>query len=312
MYWVGVDSNWFKKLDLFYMVPMALYGPLFYMYVSRVLTGKRLPYKEYIFHFLPVFFVIVFFGKYFFLPLEFRGEAVENESFFVIQPCDYYGVLCLHILVYALIVSAKRWREKHKGNSTWLFAITVSFILFSVTLVVYYLLVINENLELEEDYIINISMGLFALITTYFGHISPETFQDKTFKQVLGFKKYQNTGLSKGMSLEYKKKLVRLIENDKLYLDSELRLDDLANRLGASRNHTSQIINEHFHMGFNDFINSHRIQEAKNMLDKNNENNKIIEIAYRSGFNNKVSFYKAFRKFIGMTPGEYLDISKIV
>ena len=56
------------------------------------------------------------------------------------------------------------------------------------------------------------------------------------------------------------------MDTQKLYLNHELRLDDIANMLNISRHHASQVINENFNMSFYDFINTYRIEEAKNKL----------------------------------------------
>ncbi len=121
--------------------------------------------------------------------------------------------------------------------------------------------------------------------------------------------KYEKTGLSEAFSTELKNKLESLMENKKLYLNHDLRLDDIAEFLNISRHHASQVINENFNMSFYDFINAYRIEEAKNKLcdgyKKSSES--ISDIAYQCGFNNRVSFYKAFKKITRITPKEYIQ-----
>ena len=120
------------------------------------------------------------------------------------------------------------------------------------------------------------------------------------------FQKYNRAGLSKEFSLELKSNLITLMESKKPYLNNELRLNDIADYLKITRNQASQVINEHFDKGFFDFINFYRIKEAINLMesDKNNKLT-IIEIIFKSGFNNKVSFYKHFKKYIGKTPLDF-------
>ena len=56
----------------------------------------------------------------------------------------------------------------------------------------------------------------------------------------------------------------------------------------------------------NDFVNKFRIDRAKQLLvDQEFDNYKIEAIGYECGFNNKVTFYKAFSKFEGITPAMY-------
>ncbi|WP_165769887.1 helix-turn-helix domain-containing protein [Flagellimonas pacifica] len=94
----------------------------------------------------------------------------------------------------------------------------------------------------------------------------------------------------------------------KVYLKHELKLDDIAELLDVSRHHASQIINENFKTNFYDYINGHRIEEAKYKLSKDRERKKSIsDIAYECGFNNRVSFYKAFKKLTHATPTQFLE-----
>ncbi|MCL6267676.1 helix-turn-helix domain-containing protein [Flagellimonas myxillae] len=119
--------------------------------------------------------------------------------------------------------------------------------------------------------------------------------------------KYEKTGLSRALSLELKDKLDYLMATQKPYLSHELCLDDIADLLDISRHHASQVINENFGLNFYDYINKHRIEDAKSKLGSNGKNptQSISEIAYDCGFNNRVSFYKAFRKITHTTPTEY-------
>jgi YesN/AraC family two-component response regulator len=120
--------------------------------------------------------------------------------------------------------------------------------------------------------------------------------------------KYEKTGLSPTFSSELKSKLEYLMQTQKLYLNHELRLDDIADLLDISRHHASQVINENFNTSFYDFINSYRIEAVKHKLAAGFEDSSesISDIAYQCGFNNRVSFYKAFKKVTGSTPTEYL------
>lgn len=96
------------------------------------------------------------------------------------------------------------------------------------------------------------------------------------------------------------------MKSEKMYQDYNLRLDTLAEKLQLTRHHTSQLINEYYKMNFFEYINSLRVEEAKTLLtDRNKSDLTVKEIGYQTGFNNKVSFFKAFKLSTGMTPNEY-------
>ena len=96
-----------------------------------------------------------------------------------------------------------------------------------------------------------------------------------------------------------------------MYRDCNLNLETLSKKLNTTRHNTSQIINEHFGMNFFELVNKFRIKEAIKLLEEaNNENVNIIDIAYEVGFNNKVTFNKAFKKATTLTPTQFIEFIK--
>jgi AraC-like DNA-binding protein len=54
-------------------------------------------------------------------------------------------------------------------------------------------------------------------------------------------------------------------------------------------------------------MNKYRIDEAVQLITKEKDNNlTIIDIAYKVGFNNKVTFNKSFKKELSVTPTQYI------
>ncbi|WP_299223731.1 helix-turn-helix domain-containing protein [uncultured Aquimarina sp.] len=120
-------------------------------------------------------------------------------------------------------------------------------------------------------------------------------------------KKYANSSLSDSA------KLFRLIQDnvqeEKLYLDYDIKLNTLAEKLDQSIHHISQAINENAQMSFSDYINQFRIKEAKKMLLKPNPET-IYVISLDVGFNSKAAFYNAFKKNTQQTPTEFKKLHK--
>ena len=118
--------------------------------------------------------------------------------------------------------------------------------------------------------------------------------------------KYRTSSLTDDLSQQLVEELQQLMTQDKPYLDSQLSLPQLAEKLGVSANYLSQIINEQLEQNFFEFVNGYRIEEAKGVLnDAQRGKENILTIALESGFASKSSFYTAFRKQTGLTPGAY-------
>jgi AraC-like DNA-binding protein len=78
----------------------------------------------------------------------------------------------------------------------------------------------------------------------------------------------------------------------------------LADATGFSSHTLSMIINKKAGKNFNRFINDFRLREAEHLL-KEEENISVKTIYFEVGFNNKASFYKAFKEKYNCTPLEY-------
>jgi AraC-like DNA-binding protein len=118
--------------------------------------------------------------------------------------------------------------------------------------------------------------------------------------------KYQKSWLADERATEIARRLLRLMETEKPYLEPELTLPELAARLSVSPHHLSQVINRETNKSFFDFVNEYRVQEAKRLLGSPKHGHlSIIGIALDAGFNSKSAFYTAFGKHIGMTPSEF-------
>ena len=97
-------------------------------------------------------------------------------------------------------------------------------------------------------------------------------------------------------------KLQRIMEEQEPYLNSNLRITDLARKLSLNGPQLSEFINRHFNSNFNSYINGFRVEKAKALLiDKPQLD--ITNIAYDSGFNSISSFNTAFKKKTLVTPG---------
>lgn len=109
-------------------------------------------------------------------------------------------------------------------------------------------------------------------------------------------------------------KLYQAMENERLFLDSNLTLPQLAEHLETTSHRLSQCINQMFEQNFSEWLNGYRIQEAQRLLLETD--NKILAIALESGFNSLSVFNPAFKRITGITPTQFrkkhgLSLSKL-
>ena len=100
--------------------------------------------------------------------------------------------------------------------------------------------------------------------------------------------------------------LIELFEIRKIYRHSDLRITMVSESIGTNRTYISRLINDEFHMNFNEFVNSYRIKEAKKLLaNEDNSSYTLEHIADQSGFGSVASFLRVFKAIEGVTPGQY-------
>lgn len=201
---------------------------------------------------------------------------------------------------------------KNKGQNIAKNLLLIFLFLFIYSLSVLLFSWYNSNGQINTILVLSHSVPLLLYGIIIFILIRfPSIFTNSVYRlDTLEIKqnKYEKTGLSESFSMELKDKLEDLMDAKKLYLNHDIRLNHIADLLDISRHHASQVINENFGLNFYDFINSYRINDAKIKLRNGFENSSesISDIAYQCGFNNRVSFYKAFKKMTGTTPTDFM------
>ncbi len=151
-----------------------------------------------------------------------------------------------------------------------------------------------------ETFLFKISVFLILLLLAAAGYL---LYKKRPFKKI---GKYKHPSLNPLFVEECVKRLVYLMEIEKLYRDEHISLQSLSERLSISPHQLSQIINKKLDKNFSDFVNAYRIKEARRLLsDPKRANEKILAIAVDVGFNTRAAFNYVFKKFTKMTPSEY-------
>ncbi|MEM9981563.1 MAG: helix-turn-helix domain-containing protein, partial [Bacteroidota bacterium] len=123
--------------------------------------------------------------------------------------------------------------------------------------------------------------------------------------------KYARSSIDPSRSRIILQQFKRLLEEEKLYLESHLSLQAMAQKLALSPRQLSQVINEQEKKNFSEFVNHYRIEKAKELLvHPDYVEEKIATIAYDSGFGNVTSFNIAFKAATNLTPSQYKNLSK--
>lgn len=92
-----------------------------------------------------------------------------------------------------------------------------------------------------------------------------------------------------------------------LYIDThfteELTLELLARRFGVSPFQISRIFSSKLHMSLPRYVNSRRLEYAKNLLTHSGLS--VTQIALDTGFGSARTFFREFQRSTGVSPGEF-------
>jgi len=103
------------------------------------------------------------------------------------------------------------------------------------------------------------------------------------------------------------KNLERLMNEQKVFLEPDLNLIELAQRLGTNRTYLSLAVRQFSGKSFSDYVNHARIMYAQELLLRG-ESTKNVE--YSCGYISSSTFYRQFQKITGYPPSVWLRIQR--
>lgn len=121
--------------------------------------------------------------------------------------------------------------------------------------------------------------------------------------------KYVRSGMNDAAEQLIGERLARRAERDRDYLEPDLKLTDLAERIGTSPHLLSQYLNRVLDVNFFDYVNGLRIAEVQSkMADASHADSSLLDIAFAAGFSSKSTFNASFKKITGMAPSVWRNL----
>lgn len=102
--------------------------------------------------------------------------------------------------------------------------------------------------------------------------------------------------------------LKKYMQEKQAYLNVDLKQSEVAVAIGCPTYLLSAIFTHYLKMGYYDFVNSYRVEQFKQSVSEGkHEKYTLVTLAEKCGFKSKASFFRAFKKFTGTTPNEYIQ-----
>ena len=308
----GVFLKW-EFLQLIDDGLFLLYGPIIYFYTQCVIYSDFKLSRKNLLHLIPYLLLTI-------TILSFRNftpgtleEIIKNDlpwQFYLVSALMYAHIFAYlgqsyrSLWKYRLIIK-NEYSQIDQINLDWLSSFLNTFGLITFISLVQNFITLTGN-----RYVLILSLVLLLIFIFYFVNKvilkalrQPEIFAGITKNESI---KYLGSNLTPSQIGEYKEQLLALLRNEKPFLNPQVSLSDLSEKLSVSTKHLSQVINQSFNKSFFDFINTYRIQEAQQILKESKDDKlTVLEVMYQVGFNSKSSFNTAFKKETGQTPTEF-------
>ena len=271
--------------------------------------------KKHYLLFLPFLFVAIL--EMFSIWAETHSLALEDFidtlDFIFLIGLYIYSLIVFYWVVKMLINHHKNVLNFHANTQgvdlNWLYKLMFVFPIFFIAQVVF-------NFSSNQYYLINISDIAIFLILFFCGfHIVQQreifdlTMQGKVLaeKEITEQIDVKKEGLiDEQLMLEIANNLEKVMKEEKPYLNKNLSLNLLADKLNSSTHILSYVLNAHCKVNFYNYINNFRIDYCKALLKNPKKQHLSIEgIAFESGFGSKSTFNTLFKKQSGMTPTQY-------
>lgn len=287
-----------------------LYGPLIYLYVVHL--HKTLSANQTFVHFLPFIsgFTLISLIRIFSITLPANGMVdLILFEILIIQLLGYTVAALGRLRANGSLILRKQ-KIFTLADAKWLQYFLVSLLcIYCISFTISHLSMFGFTRLHILHRVNQVFMMLSIYAVAYKLLLKPEFLIPKHEKNQLmqnGAARYTRSGLTEEKAFEHLQALQQYMLAGKPFLNPDLSVHELANQLGISKNHLTQILNEKLGKNFYGFVNDYRVEEAKHLISCGDlEHLNLSAIGLQSGFKSKTGFNTNFKKATGLTPSEW-------
>lgn len=307
-------------LDLTGMGMVLIHTPLLFLFVKYAFK-QQIPIIE-LWHLLPFLLFMAAIGIFSIL----RPDAVSVHDGFLTFTGNRHFLLDQYGLYFAIVAGGYTFAAWHKirsrkqeidqfysNQSREVFFWLQKWIIAAVVFFLITWLFIEFSLWKEQVDIAGVFPVVSNFITIYIFYISfignrySRVFHDTIPEIRINHDKGEPGIIENDDALrEHSHRIKEVMRTQKLFLNPDLTLPELANICDLTTVKTSQALNRVLGKNFYTFVNEYRADQFIHDL-KNPEFNhlSLIGLAYKCGFQSKSTFNKFFKSYTDYTPSQY-------
>ncbi len=283
-----------------------LVGPLLYLYLRGMLFERALARRD-LRHFLP--FALATLAM---LPFYLQGADAKLAWMLQRTGLPWYLVLAAlakAVLFYCYIVASYRLMQRASNSplaaglsrlmKVWLLGGSVSIAALGIE-------VADIQLAISADAVGAIALLIFVYATAFLAIRLPLSYRPLKELPPPPKPRYANTALSDSARAGFLAALNRSMDQDEVFRNGELKLEELAALTAMTPHELSQLINETCGVNFQEYLNRRRVDALKAVLAAPaHAADSILDLGLLCGFNSKTALNRAFKNVTGQTPSEY-------
>ena len=144
--------------------------------------------------------------------------------------------------------------------------------------------------------------AVFPVILVLLQIIAFAFFGNRT-RSVLPEEDGEDDGIPDGVTAQTRElfaKICDAMESSRLYLNPDLRMEDLVSVCGSNRSYISGCINQVTGLSFPEFVNSYRVHYAQMLLSEAGSGMSLGDIAAQCGYGSHSAFLHLFNFFLSL------------
>ena len=156
---------------------------------------------------------------------------------------------------------------------------------------------------------LNYVLAVFPVMLTLLRIVSFAFFGNRTRPSARDLEEGEDDGIPDGVTAQTRElfaKICDAMESSRLYLNPDLRMEDLISVCGSNRSYISGCINQVTGMSFPEFVNSYRVHYAQMLLSDAGSGMSLGDIAAQCGYGSHSAFARNFKKMTGKAPSEWI------
>lgn len=289
--------------------PLSFVKPPLILFTAKAIIDSTFRFrKKHLYHFIPFFLFLLLNVPFYFLTaaekLAFVQEFLEKvptyNSFDFYLFLSFYAYIGIYLILTLKLLGTYRKHIKNNFLANWHLRVLQLYTLVMVVNLIYFLILPSGLLQAPLFHKVSMLVMTFLIQSIAYSFFSSADIFNQSVQADLS-KLDQRTKDEQRIKAQF--------EKHKVHLDDTISLDKFAAGIQLPKKYVSDLINQGMGCTFKDLLNEYRIKEAIQLMQQHkNPKKSLLEIAYSSGYTNKVSFYRSFKKIMGMAPSDYYQL----